>query len=182
MVPERDAKSVGSDTTYDEDLSRLEDLERELLAHAARVARRLTEQDLRCRIVRVKLKYADFQLRTRQRVLPEPVADTDSIAQAARTLLREFPRRRCGVRLVGVAAAELADQPQQTELFTRADDRRRDTLEKLSLSLAQRFGQAGVTRAALLPTREQAEARSRGTRSKNGISKPNPNATTRKER
>lgn len=161
VIPDRDAKSVGSETTFEDDLTGRAELARELLTHAARVASRLTEEGLGCGVVRVKLKYADFQLCTRQRTLRTPVADTDSIAETARSLLDEFPRRACGVRLVGVSATDLKPTPEQLSLFSDPARQRRETLEKLSLNLNRRFGDAGVKRATLLGARKRPRSRPR---------------------
>ena len=62
--PEREAKSVGAEQTYEHDLASADAIARSLLAHAERVAQRLHKSGLAGRIVTVKLKYADFTLRT----------------------------------------------------------------------------------------------------------------------
>lgn len=157
VVPDRDAKSISSENTFADDLHRRAELEHELLLHAARVARRLTAQGLRCQGIRVKLKYADFVLRSRQQQLETPLADTASIAEVARALLSQFPRRRVGVRLIGVAAVGLCEEPQQLGLFADPTHQRRERLEHLSLNLEQRFGASAITRAALLPKPSRAE-------------------------
>jgi DNA polymerase IV len=150
VVPDRDARSIGSEQTFERDLRRVADLERQLLKHAQEVARRLTRQQLYARVVRIKVKYADFELRTRQRQLREPVMDTDSIYAAARELLRDLPPSRKGIRLLGIAVAELSDGPDQGTLFPDAQDERRRRLQQVAVQLGERFGSAGLTRAVLL--------------------------------
>ena len=44
VIPDRDAKSIGAECTYEHDLTSKEEIARTLLAHAARCAERLTEQ------------------------------------------------------------------------------------------------------------------------------------------
>ena len=155
VVPDRDARSIGSEQTFERDLRRVADLERQLLKHAQEVARRLTRQQLYARVVRIKVKYADFELRTRQRQLREPVMDTDSIYGAARELLRDLPASRKGIRLLGIAVAELSDGPDQGTLFPDAQDERRRRLQQVAVQLGERFGTAGLTRAALLDDPER---------------------------
>jgi DNA polymerase-4 len=150
VIAEREAKSIGSEETFDTDLSTHDELERKLLGHVATVAGRLTEQGLWASLVRVKLKYADFELRTRQRQLDAPVMDTDSLFAVARELLAEFPRRGKGVRLIGMAAGALSEGPGQAELFEDVGARKRQDLERVVHSLRERFGQGQLTRAALL--------------------------------
>jgi DNA polymerase-4 len=155
VVPDRDARSIGSEQTFERDLRKAADLERQLLKHAQEVARRLTHQKLLARIVRIKVKYADFSLRTRQRQLPEPVMDTDSIFAVARDLLRELPPNRLGIRLVGVSVAALSGGADQVELFPDAREERRKRLQRVAVELGDRFGSAGVTRAELLDDPER---------------------------
>ena len=79
VVPGRAAVSVGAEETYENDLMRREDMEVRLLELAARVAQRLVHADLSAGGVTVKVKYADFSIKTRAKKFDEPVADTDSI-------------------------------------------------------------------------------------------------------
>jgi DNA polymerase-4 len=154
VVPDRDARSIGSEETLERDLHRIADLEHELLKHADDVARRLTRERLFARVVRVKLKYADFRLRSRQRSLSEPVMDASAIYRASCALLREFPADPLGVRLVGVAVAELSDGPEQTSLFPDVERTRHERLEEVALQLRDRFGKAAPRRAALVDDSE----------------------------
>jgi DNA polymerase-4 len=73
VVPDRSAKSVGAEATFEVDISDRTRLERHLLDQAARVARRLCRQGLQGRIVVVKLKYADFTVKSRRMALSAPV-------------------------------------------------------------------------------------------------------------
>lgn len=150
VVPDRDAKSIGSEQTFERDLRTRAELERQLLKHAQTVARRLTEQRLYAGVVRIKIKYADFTLCSRQLQLPEPAMDLDTIFRAARELLAGVPRLRKGVRLVGVAVAQLGAGQAQQALFENPEKTRRERLQQLTVQLGERFGAAAVTRAALL--------------------------------
>jgi DNA polymerase-4 len=150
VVPDRSARSIGSEETFERDLRRPADLERKLLKHAQEVARRLTHQGLFGQVVRIKVKYQDFTLRSRQRRLRQPVMDTDSIYETARELLREMPHGRKGIRLIGVAMSELSAGQGQAPLFPDPGDERRRRLQQVAVELRDRFGRAGLTRAELL--------------------------------
>lgn len=149
VVPDREAKSLGAEETFDHDLHRADELRRALLGQARRVAARLTQAGLAGRVVTVKLKDADFALRSRQLRLPTAVSDTDAIYRAAQTLLERFPRTGRGIRLTGVAVSELSTSAV-AELFPDADKARREALEVTRSAIEARFGAAGLTRAALL--------------------------------
>jgi DNA polymerase-4 len=144
------AKSVGAEQTFENDLTTRVDVERHLLAQARRVARRLVKAGLCGSVITTKLKYADFTLRSRQRRLVEPVDDTDSIYEAAVSLLDRFPRGVKGVRLTGVAVSNLQSGPPPAVLFPDEKKLRRGKVERAVAALESRFGVGGVTRAALL--------------------------------
>ncbi|MFC1610345.1 DNA polymerase IV [Myxococcota bacterium] len=150
VQPGHVAKSVGAEATFEEDLVVREDLERHLLSQAQRVARRLWISGLCAGTVVVKIKYADFALRTRQTRLPEPVYDTDSIYAAAKQLLGQFALQGKRVRLTGVAVADLRPGPPPRSLFPDPDRERRQRIEEVSNAIRQRFGSHSVTRATLV--------------------------------
>jgi DNA polymerase-4 len=148
------AKSIGAEVTYERDLYKREDIERTLLEHAERVAQRLVAESTSARVIVVKLKYADFELRTRRVTLPEPVMDATSIYEASRQLLREFPERTLGVRLTGVSVAGLVEGPPPRTLFPDARAEKRQKVEAIIAMVKGRFGGEGMTRATLLEREE----------------------------
>ncbi len=157
VVPDGLAKSIGAEETYEEDLVGAPAVARTLLDHAGRVARRLVRAGLSARTVTVKVKYADFTLRTRRATLPEPVQDTDSIHRAAVELLARVPLEGRRVRLTGVSAGGMVEGGPPPTLFPDAQAEKRRRVEAVAAKIAERFGdEHAVTRAALLgkPTRE----------------------------
>jgi len=150
VVPERVAKSIGAERTFESDLTNRRNIDRHLLQQAARVAERLTANQVCAHVITVKLKDSNFKLITRQKRLDDPVMDTDSIFNEARELLDGFPIEGKRFRLVGVAASELLPGLPPPTLFPddRADRRRR--LQQVTNKLHNRFGSKGLTRAALL--------------------------------
>jgi DNA polymerase-4 len=171
--PERAALTIGAEETFARDLVDRRALEVELLDLAGRVARRLMRAGLVCRGITLKVKYADFTLKTRSVRLAEAVADVGSLHHAAKALLDRVPPGR--VRLLGIAAAGLGPAPEAESgaLFPEADTARRRRLEAVVLASGDRFGAQGLTRAALLEgsaprdprvARSPFEAGSRGSR------------------
>ncbi|MCB9591967.1 MAG: DNA polymerase IV [Sandaracinaceae bacterium] len=152
VVPDREAKSVGAEETYDEDLRTRAAIEQTLLAHASRVAARLHRNGLCASRISVKLKRADFTLQTRQVKLPEPVDDATSIYEAARELLGRFDIAGQRFRLTGVSASDLHPGPPPPTLFGNEEKARRRAVESAMGALNARFGEGGLTRAELLVT------------------------------
>ncbi len=151
VVPEREAKSIGAEVTYDEDLRTREAIARTLLAHAAKVAERLTEAELAAGAVVVKLKYADFTLLTRRMALRDPASDTTTLHEACLQLLERFPLNGARVRLTGVAAQDLTPRSRlPLSLFPDPGAAKRRDLQATLQKAKGRYGGAAITFATLL--------------------------------
>jgi DNA polymerase-4 len=147
VVPDRDAKSIGSEDTFEEDLSSLEALGTHVHSQALRVARRLRKSGVKTRVVQLKLKYSDFELVTRRTTLEAPTDDGQELYRAARTLLEREPLKRA-VRLTGVSAQDLGAHESQLPLFAPAP-RPKDRLNEALDRIAEKFGGKAVTTADL---------------------------------
>jgi DNA polymerase-4 len=154
VVPDGLAKSIGAEETYEEDLVGRDAIAPTLLQHAGRVARRLVRAGLAGHTVTVKVKYADFRVRSRRVTLPEALRDTDAIHRAAMDLLARMPLEGRSVRLTGVSVSGLVDGRPEPALFPDAGAAKRQRVEELTARIADRFGdEHAVTRATLLGTR-----------------------------
>jgi len=147
--PDRPAKSVGAEETFERDITQRTQLERHLLEQAGRVARRLCRDQLCGRVVVVKVKFADFSVQSRRSTLNEAVGDTDSIFEVACRLLSRFDLERA-VRLTGVSVADLCTESSRATLFEEPLSDRRRKLEQVSARIADRFGPSSLRRARLL--------------------------------
>lgn len=146
VVPDREAKSVGAEETFDDDLSDPEEIDRYLLGQSERVAARLRQSGVAAGGVTLKYKLDDFRLVTRQTTL-EPTNDGPTLYAVVKRLLREHPPPR-PIRLVGVSAHALGPPPPRG-LFDTKDDRR-DRLNAAMDSVREKFGSRSLTRARLL--------------------------------
>ncbi|MGC4001266.1 MAG: DNA polymerase IV [Anaeromyxobacter sp.] len=156
VVPDEAARSVGAEETFGEDLAERAALERELLAQAGRVGRRLRRAGLSGRVVTLKVKYADFTLITRRVTLDHPTDDDRAVFHAARAQLDRVDLSR-PIRLTGISVSGFAgeEEREQLGLFPGvsegppppADAERRRRLNAAVDALAQRFGRGTVTPA-----------------------------------
>ena len=148
--PSRETKSISAETTFDTDLSRVEELERHLWRLAEKLARRLKENDLAAGGVMLKLKTDRFTTRTRAARLPSPTVLPDRLFDAARVLLA---REATGAafRLIGIGASPLLprDQADHGDLADRHTPRLAATQTAID-SLRQRFGEAAISRGRSL--------------------------------
>jgi DNA polymerase-4 len=142
-------KSLGTESTFERDLTTRDALLKPILRQSMQVADRLVDKGLWARVVTLKIKYGDHRIRTRQVRLPRAVSDTDAIFQAARDLLRRFDDLESGIRLTGVSVSMFSDGPGE-ELFPDVDRERRERLAATTQALRERFGTTGLTRASLL--------------------------------
>ncbi len=161
--PDRDAKSVGAEETFEQDLTTRVELERALLSQSSRVASRLFAEGLATRGITVKLKYSDFTIKTRASALRDAIVGTSSIYDVARGLLDRFDLTR-RVRLTGVSAGRLVPIDETRTLFPDEKKQKDQKLEAVSAALRNRFGGDTLTRAALLEPAGALGARRRMTR------------------
>lgn len=153
--PHGDAKSIGAEETYEEDLTSREAIERCLLDQASRVAARLVAEEVGARGVTVKLKLADFTLKTRQTKLDARVCDTTSLHRAAKSLLDRFgwDFRERRIRLTGVSVHDVGPMDETPELFPDEARKKRTAIEKTLHDLTRKFDGAVVAAADVVAKR-----------------------------
>jgi DNA polymerase IV len=126
VVPDRAAKSCGTENTFDQDLEDLAVIRAEVDEMARDVARWLERKLLCCRTVTIKVRYSDFTTLTRSHT-EEPTRDADRIASRAVTLLERTEAGAVPIRLLGVSVHNLVDPKDAIDgrrlpLFERARD------------------------------------------------------------
>lgn len=144
VTPEREPKSVSSETTLDVDLSRFDELEPVLWRLCEKTSKRLKHQELAGRTITLKLKTADFHSITRATRLPEPTQLAARLFAAGRELLR----RECTgprYRLIGIGASDLTG-PEDADHGDLADvaTPRLKAMEGALDALRARFGDAAI--------------------------------------
>jgi DNA polymerase IV len=146
VVPDREAKSIGAEDTFEEDLADKAAILPHLHAQALRVGRRLRGAVRKATVVQLKLKTANFVLLTRQTTLAAPTDDGQTIYQTAAALL-DAECLTGKVRLVGVSAHGLVGEGGQLSLF--GEDRRATRLNRALDRIAEKFGEGTITTADL---------------------------------
>jgi nucleotidyltransferase/DNA polymerase involved in DNA repair len=151
VIPDWEPKSVGTETTFDEDTDDLELLKRTILELSDHVAERLRKDEYRARKVTLKLRYSNFSTHTKQHSLERLVQTGEEIAAVARQLFAQFPLNQ-KIRLIGVSAGDLhrdGGDPQQLSLFGSSSEQK----EKLSHTvdeIKQKFGADSLRRGSQL--------------------------------
>ncbi|WP_375418051.1 DNA polymerase IV [uncultured Hymenobacter sp.] len=106
--PDRVRKSIGSETTFPENLTALPDLLAALAPCLDDVWQYCERTGARGRTLTLKVKYADFQQITRSRSVGAPLAGLAALAQLSRELLEALLPVPQGVRLLGVSLSALS--------------------------------------------------------------------------
>lgn len=139
VVPDREAKSLSHERTFPVDLHNPEEIRAAVRTLALKVAGRLRAQGLLAREVRIKVRWSDFTIRTKQLRLPEPTDHVFIIAEAALFLLSRLEGRGQGIRLLGLGVGELVPARfRPLHLFAR------DGLSPAIHDLRERFGEDAV--------------------------------------
>jgi DNA polymerase-4 len=108
VEPEREVKSSGSENTFAQDLTDLNEMRREIDEMARDAAGWLARRELRCRTVTIKVRYSDFTTVTRSHSALA-TRDAEDIAQRAVGLLAKTDAATRPVRLLGVSVHNLED-------------------------------------------------------------------------
>jgi DNA polymerase-4 len=150
VSPDRETKSVSSETTFETDISEFRPLERRLWQLTEKVSARLKTADLAGSTITLKLKTADFQLRTRARSLGRPTQLAATIFAAGRDLLaREVDGT--AYRLIGIGVSALTDEPGTIDFIESRTAEAEAAVDKLR----ERFGSDAVVRGIALDEAEE---------------------------
>jgi DNA polymerase-4 len=120
--PNEERKSVGSECTYETDLTDLAHIRAEIDEMARETAKWLDRNGAFARTVVIKVRYDDFTTITRSQSGARPTRDADAIAARAVALLDKTEAGRRPIRLLGVSVHNLGDSDvERTKRTARVD-------------------------------------------------------------
>jgi DNA polymerase-4 len=150
VSPDRETKSVSSETTFAKDISQYRALERLLWQQSERVSTRLKTKELSGSTVTLKLKSDDFKIRTRARSLETPTQLAARIFEAARVLLKKEADgtryRLLGVGVSTLAGASEADPDDLVDFRARRTADAEHAMDRLR----EKFGDDAVVKGLTL--------------------------------
>ena len=155
VIPAHDAKSIGNETTFSEDIADGDQLGEILNQLCDKVARRLRAHGFLAATLTLKARYPDFTTHTRSLTPPAPTDSDVEIRQVARQLLeQQLGRRGRALRLIGITASQLTRaRTGQAELFPDPVRQRDRELDRVLDNVRDRFG-AKLVRGALRRPRD----------------------------
>ncbi len=145
VVPDRPHKSIGHETTFDQDTADSALLEKTVHEFLGRLTHELRMDGLAAGSFRIKLKDWRFRVTTRQRHFSKPLNHDSPMWQEIRAALNSLVRPGTPYRLVGLTLGDLV--PASPTLF----DQRTDQAIAAMDTLIERHG-SGVIRLGGLPS------------------------------
>ena len=143
VVPDRGAKTISNETTFDTDIRDFATLEKTLWRLCEKVSSRLKSSDLSGLTITLKLKTADFRQRTRSQSIHAPTQLAAKIFATTREMLaKEIDGTAFRLMGAGVSALRPGSAADDTDML----DRRSAHAERAIDDLRRKFGQAAVIR------------------------------------
>ena len=128
VKPNRDRKSIGTETTFVEDLLDLATIHQELADLARSLKQRIDRHGAQGRTLTLKVKYGNFQQITRSQTLLVPLHNDKAILNTAQTLLTKTEVGQRPIRLLGLSLSNLVSEKVENSAKV-------STYEQLSLPL-----------------------------------------------
>ncbi|GAP20821.1 DNA polymerase IV [Leptolinea tardivitalis] len=142
---EHTAKSISQETTFDVDINDRNILLQTLKRQSSQVGSQLRRQGFTAKTIRLKIRWDNFETHTRQVSLESPTNHDSVIMQSAIDLFLRIWSEGRKVRLIGVGASQLNQEPVQMSLLdttTQKEDRLLRSVDELR----QKFGNLAVYR------------------------------------
>lgn len=153
VIPDAPRKSLGSEETFEQDLTAQEQVLRRVLKLSDRVSARMRAQGISGRTVTLKIRLSNFRTLTRSKTLPHEIDSVSGVFAVAKGLLQAEAKRAAPpgarIRLVGVSISNLCEWPATEQLALE----RRPEWNKAGLALDTvrlRFGDQAIGFGALL--------------------------------
>jgi DNA polymerase IV len=140
-----EAKSISSENTFEENITDLNFLMKELVRMTEKISYELRQDEKVAGCIAVKIRYPDFETNTRQTAISYTCAD-DELIPIAKDLFHKLYKKGKPVRLLGVRLSEFTNESVQTNLFN--DLERKTDLYKAIDDVKNRFGKYSVNRAS----------------------------------
>jgi DNA polymerase-4 len=154
VVPDRGAKTISSETTFETDIRDFATLEKMLWRLSEKVSSRLKNSELSGLTITLKLKTADFRQRTRSQSIHAPTQLAAKIFAISREMLaKEIDGTAFRLMGTGVSALRPGSQADDTDML----DRRSAHAERAMDDLRKKFGNAAVIRGIAYDGPEKAE-------------------------
>jgi DNA polymerase-4 len=149
VAPFHPSKSVGHETTFDQDTNDPVKIRQTLAWLSEKSCYRLRRLGKKAGTVTLKLRYDDFQTLTRARSIPL-THDDAQVLKAAEELFQEAYSRNRKVRLLGVSLSKFEKGEGESWLFPDMADTRKEALFKTMDVIKRKYGFSKLGKASSL--------------------------------
>src|SRR5690606_34603842 len=111
--PNRERKSVGTETTFDQDIDALELLQNRLEEVIQDLFKSINKSGFKGKTLTLKVKYSDFRILSKSKTLPDYIQQEQQIHQIGMDLLAQIPLD-AKIRLLGLTIKN--NSPTSTEV------------------------------------------------------------------
>jgi DNA polymerase-4 len=147
VVPDREAKSIGHEQTFEIDLADADEVRRVLLDQVEQVASRLRKNHVHAGGISMKIRFGLFETISRSMTLSSSTAATNELWQAARRLFDNWSFQP--VRLIGITAERLTRGEGQSGLFADPQKDRQKKLDQVADQINEKFGKRAIRRGGV---------------------------------
>jgi DNA polymerase-4 len=117
VEPDSERKSVGTELTYEKDLTTTFEIVCELYKLEKELMERMEHSETAGRTVTLKIKFADFRQITRSRTVQRYIRDFDTLHREVTAIRKSIDLENVKIRLLGVSISNLdSDDERDTQL------------------------------------------------------------------
>lgn len=163
VVPDRVAKSIGHEETFEHDLFSVDELRPHVVRLADAVARRLRRAETSAGTLTLKVKFSSFNIVTRSVSPSQALTTGPAIVAAVMPLISDIDPAQ-GVRLLGIHAARLGTKVDESRLFEEFDNPVEAVEAQWSVAsdaidtILDRYGKGAIGPASTLHSRRPGES------------------------
>jgi DNA polymerase-4 len=118
VEPDQERKSVGTELTYDKDLTTRFEIVAELYKLEKELMERLEHSGTTGRTITLKIKYSDFRQITRSKTLQNYIRDFDMLHKEVSAIRKSIKLEGSRIRLLGVTISNLeSDDSEERQLY-----------------------------------------------------------------
>ena len=153
VITGHEAKSIGHEETFLNDINDIETAERHLLELSMKTAERMRHMGLKAKVLHLKVKYHDFTLVTRAFTMDDYTDDGMTMYTTVRDLLGKTEVGTRPVRLLGVSVSGLKDGGMGGQMSLFSSDNKKEKAKNLNRAMDtvnERFGKKGIIPGRLL--------------------------------
>lgn len=140
-----EAKSVSSENTFSDNLTDARQIQAELVRLTEKICFELRSDGKLASCVAVKIRYPDFETRSRQAAIPPTFAD-DEIIPIVKKLYDQLYKKGMPIRLLGVRLSDFKTEAVQGNIFIDAE--KKTDLYKAIDNVKNRFGKTSIKRSS----------------------------------